>query len=178
MPPCIGHMELFTWIQRADFSEHIRRFKPHQNPLNSSHLDAPNTKSAPTGYRRASNIISQHYKQELSANSPIIPKGSTNQVSIKLPIKAISSPEQTQCYMCAKFVITLVIITPHLRLFTSDTCSLVSQLQLQWISKNENDLRQKNNYFKSGQHFNCVKKWTSYARKNIMCIRWKVAHSL
>ena len=39
--------------RRADLSEHIQRFKPYGNPLNSSHFDAPNTKFAPTGYRRA-----------------------------------------------------------------------------------------------------------------------------
>ena len=32
MPPCIGHMELLAWMQRADFSEHIQRFKPHGTP--------------------------------------------------------------------------------------------------------------------------------------------------
>ena len=53
MPPCIDHMELLAWMQRADFSEHIQRFKLHGNPLNSPHFDAPNTKFAPTGYRRA-----------------------------------------------------------------------------------------------------------------------------
>ena len=62
MPPRIGHMELLARMQRADFSEHIQRFKPHGNPLNSLHFDAPNTKFAPTGYRRAPNIISVHYK--------------------------------------------------------------------------------------------------------------------
>ena len=72
MPPRIGHMELLARMQRADFSEHIQRFKPHGNPLNSSHFDAPNTKFAPTGYRSAPNIISQHYKQELSAKASII----------------------------------------------------------------------------------------------------------
>ena len=63
MPPCIDHMELLAWMQRADFSEHIQRFKLHGNPLNFPHFDAPNTKFAPTGYRRAPNIISHHYKQ-------------------------------------------------------------------------------------------------------------------
>ena len=63
MPPCIDHMELLAWIQRADFSEHIQRFKLHGNPLNFPHFDAPNTKFAPTGYRRGPNIISHHYKQ-------------------------------------------------------------------------------------------------------------------
>ena len=53
MPPCIDHMELLAWMQRADFSEHIQRFKLHGNPLNSPHFGAPNTKFAPTGYRRA-----------------------------------------------------------------------------------------------------------------------------
>ena len=38
------------------------------------HFDAPNTKSAPTGYRRAPNIISHHYKQQLSAKASIVPK--------------------------------------------------------------------------------------------------------
>ena len=65
MPPCINHMELLAWMQRADFSEHIQRFKLHGNPLNPPHFDAPNTKFAPTGYRRAPNIISHHYKQQL-----------------------------------------------------------------------------------------------------------------
>ena len=74
MPPCIDHMELLAWMQRADFSEHIQRFKLHGNPLNSPHFDAPNTKFAPTGYRRAPNIISHHYKQQLSAKASIIPK--------------------------------------------------------------------------------------------------------
>ena len=32
MPPCIDHMELLAWMQRADFSEHIQRFKLHGNP--------------------------------------------------------------------------------------------------------------------------------------------------
>ena len=61
MPPSIGHMELLVWMQRADFSEHIQCFKSPGDPLNSSHFDAPNTKSAPTGYRRAPNIISHYY---------------------------------------------------------------------------------------------------------------------
>ena len=74
MPPSIGHMELLVWMQRADFSEHIQGFKSPGDPLNSSHFDAPNTKSAPTGYRRAPNIISHHYKQELSAKASIVPK--------------------------------------------------------------------------------------------------------
>ena len=74
MPPCIDHMELLAWMQRADFSEHIQRFKLHGNPLNTPHFDAPNTKFAPTGYRRAPNIISHHYKQQLSAKASIIPK--------------------------------------------------------------------------------------------------------
>ena len=74
MPPCIDHMELLAWMQRADFSEHIQRFKLHGNPLNSPHFDAPNTKFAPTGYRRAPNIISHHYKQQLSAKASIVPK--------------------------------------------------------------------------------------------------------
>ena len=74
MPPCIDHMELLAWMQRADFSEHIQRFKLHGNPLNSPHFDAPNTKFAPTGYRRAPNIISHHYKQQVSAKASIIPK--------------------------------------------------------------------------------------------------------
>ena len=74
MPPCIGCMELLAWMQRADFSEHIQCFKPHGNPLNSSHFDTPNTKFALTGYRRAPNIISHHYKQELSAKASIILK--------------------------------------------------------------------------------------------------------
>ena len=129
MPPCIGRMELLAWMQRADFSEHIQRFKPHGNPLNSSHFDAPNTKFAPTGYRSAPNIISQHYKQELSAKASIIPKRSTNQVSIKQLVSAINNfQNRHNCQMCAKFIITLGINTPHLRLFTSDACSLVSQL--------------------------------------------------
>ena len=48
MPPCIDHMELLAWMQRADFSEHIQRFKLHETPLNFPHFDAPNTKFAPT----------------------------------------------------------------------------------------------------------------------------------
>ena len=74
MPSCIDHMELLAWMQRADFSEHIQRFKLHGNPLNFPHFDAPNTKFAPTGYRRAPNIITHHYKQQLSAKASIIPK--------------------------------------------------------------------------------------------------------
>ena len=74
MPPSIGHMELLAWMQRADFSEHIQGCKSPGDPLNSSHFDAPNTKSAPTGYRRAPNIISHHYKQQLSAKASIVPK--------------------------------------------------------------------------------------------------------
>ena len=50
MPSSIGHMELLAWMQRADFSEHIRCFKPHGNTLNSSHFDAPNTKFTSMGY--------------------------------------------------------------------------------------------------------------------------------
>ena len=115
MPSCIGRMDLLIWMERADFSEHTQRFKSHRIPLNFSHFDAPNTKVAPTGYRRASNIILQHYKQELSAKASIISKGSTNQVSIKQLINAISSSEQTECHMCAKLIITLGINTPHLR---------------------------------------------------------------
>ena len=61
MPPCIDHMELLAWMQRAGFSEDIQCFKLHGNPLNSPHLHAPNTKFAPTGHRRAPNIISHHY---------------------------------------------------------------------------------------------------------------------
>ena len=63
------------------------------NPLNSLHFDAPNTKFAQTGYRRDPNSISQHNKQELSAKPSIIPKGSTNQVSIKRLINAIQQRE-------------------------------------------------------------------------------------
>ena len=63
MSPSIGHMELLVWMQRADFSEHIQGCKSPGDPLNSSHFHAPNTKFAPTGYRRAPNIISHHYKQ-------------------------------------------------------------------------------------------------------------------
>ena len=74
MPPSIGHMELLVWMQRADFSEHIQGCKSPGDPLNSSHFDAPNTKSAPTGYRRAPNIISHHYKQQLPAKASIVPK--------------------------------------------------------------------------------------------------------
>ena len=74
MPPSIGHMELLVWMQRADFSEHIQGFKSPGDPLNLSHFDAPNTKSAPTGYRRAPNIISHHYKQQLSAKASIVPE--------------------------------------------------------------------------------------------------------
>ena len=74
MPPSIGHMELLVWMQRAVFSEHIQDFKSPGDPLNSSHFDAPNTKSAPTGYRRAPNIISHHYKHQLSAKASIVPK--------------------------------------------------------------------------------------------------------
>ena len=72
-PPSIGHMELLVWMQRADFSEHIQGCKSPGDPLNSSHFDVPNTKSAPTGYRRAPNIISHHYKQQLSAKASIVP---------------------------------------------------------------------------------------------------------
>ena len=32
MPPRIGHMEFWARMQKADFSEHIQRFKPHGNP--------------------------------------------------------------------------------------------------------------------------------------------------
>ena len=74
MPPIIGHMELLVWMQRADFSEHIQGCKSPGDPLNSLHFDAPNAKSAPTGYRRAPNIISHHYKQQLSAKASIVPK--------------------------------------------------------------------------------------------------------
>ena len=74
MPPSIDHMELLVWMQRADFSEHSQGFKSPGEPLNSSHFDAPNTKSALTGYGRAPNIISHHYKQELLAKASIVPK--------------------------------------------------------------------------------------------------------
>ena len=74
MPPSIGHMELLVWMQRANFSEHIQGFRSPGDPLISSHFDAPNTKSAPTGYRRAPNIISHHYKQQLSVKASIVPK--------------------------------------------------------------------------------------------------------
>ena len=96
MPPCIDHMELLAWMQRADFSEHIQRFKRHGNPLNSPHVDAPNTKLAPTGYRRAPNMISHHHKQQLSAKASINTESSTNRVPIKRLINTISSPEQSQ----------------------------------------------------------------------------------
>ena len=89
-------MELLAWMQRSDFSEHIQCFKLHGNPLNSPHFDAPSTKFVPTGYRRAPNIISHHYKQQLSAKASIIPKISTNQVSIKRLINTISILEQSQ----------------------------------------------------------------------------------
>ena len=60
----IGHIfaSAIYWhgCRERIFSEHIQRFKPRGNILNSSHFDAPNTKFAPTGYRRAPNIISQH----------------------------------------------------------------------------------------------------------------------
>ena len=127
MPPRIGHMELLARMQRADFSEHIQRFKPHGNLLNSSHFDAPNTKFAPTGYRRTPNIISQHYKQELSAKHIDNAERSTNQISIKQLVNAISSPEQTQL-SDVRQIHYHSINTPHLRLFTSDACSLVNQL--------------------------------------------------
>ena len=71
LPPCIDHIELLAWMQKADFSEHIQRFKLHEI---SQHVDATNTKFAPTGYRRAPNIISHHHKQQLSAKASIIPK--------------------------------------------------------------------------------------------------------
>ena len=96
MPPSIGHMELLVWMQRADFSEHIEGFKSPGDPLNSSHFDAPNMKSAPTGYRRAPNIISHHYKQELSAKASIVPKARPIRFRLKRPINTISSPEQSQ----------------------------------------------------------------------------------
>ena len=63
--------------------------------------------------------------------------------------------------MCAKFIITLGINTPHLRLFTFDACSLVScnccRYRKTKIIKNET-----NNYFKSGQDFNCVQRWKQW----------------
>ena len=89
-------MELLAWMQRNYFSEHIRRFKPHGIIQNSSHFDAPNTKFAPTDYRRAPSIISQHYKQEIVSKGIDNTESSTNQVSVKQLVNAISSPEQTQ----------------------------------------------------------------------------------
>ena len=71
-------MELLVWMQRADFSEHIQGCKSPGDPLNSSHFDAPNTKSAPTGYRRAPNIISQHYKQQLWTKASIMTDNTEN----------------------------------------------------------------------------------------------------
>ena len=52
-------------VESADFAKKVvygrwlltmaGDLKPHGNPLNSSHFDAPNTKFAPTGYRRSPN---------------------------------------------------------------------------------------------------------------------------
>ena len=80
MPPCIDHMELLAWMQGADFSEHIQRFILHGNPLNFLHFDAPNTKFAPTGYRRAPNIISHQSRhvpwQKIKVQDPQGPASS------------------------------------------------------------------------------------------------------
>ena len=46
-------LALAIWVigmdVETDFSEHIQGCKSPGDPLNSSHFDAPNTKSAPTG---------------------------------------------------------------------------------------------------------------------------------
>ena len=96
MLPCIGHMELLAWMQRAGFSEHIQRFKPHGNTLNSSHFDAPNTKFAPTGYRTRPQHHFTALQTRIVSKSIDNTESSTNQVSTKQLVNAISSPEQTQ----------------------------------------------------------------------------------
>ena len=106
MPPCIDHMELLAWMQRADFSEHIQRFKLHGNPLNYPHFDAPNTKFAPTGYRRAPNIISHHYKQQLSAKASIIPKARPIRFRYNGSSTLSAAQNSHKCHMRAKFNIT------------------------------------------------------------------------
>ena len=106
MPPSIGHMELLVWMQRADFSEHIQGFKSPGDPLNSSHFDAPNTKSAPTGYRRAPNIISHHYKQQLSAKASIVPKARPIRFRLNGSLTLSAAQNSHKCHMRAKFNIT------------------------------------------------------------------------
>ena len=84
-------------MQRADFYEHIQRFKLDGNPLNFPHFDSPNTNFAPTGYRRAPNTISHHYMLTTIVSKSIDnTESSTNQVSIKWLINTISSPEQSE----------------------------------------------------------------------------------
>ena len=51
-------------VESGFFSEFTHTVESNGNPVNYSHLDAPNSKFAPTGYRRASNLISQHYSLE------------------------------------------------------------------------------------------------------------------
>ena len=106
MPPSIGHMELLVWMQRADFSEHIQGCKSPGDPLNSSHFDAPNTKSAPTGYRRAPNIISHHYKQQLSAKASIVPKARPIRFRSNGSLKLSAAQNSHKCHMRAKVNIT------------------------------------------------------------------------
>ena len=106
MPPSIGHMELLVWMQRVDFSEHSQGLKSPGDPLNSSHFDAPNTKSAPTGYRRAPNIISHHYKQELLAKGSIVSKARPIRFRLNGSLTLSAAQNSHQCHMLAKFNIT------------------------------------------------------------------------
>ena len=66
-------MELLARAPTTDFSQLNHSFKSRGNPINYSRLDDPNPKLVPMGYRRATSLISQHYKQESSANGRLYP---------------------------------------------------------------------------------------------------------
>ena len=58
MLPCIGRMELLAWMQRADFSEHVQRFRPRKFLT----FRCPKYEIWPDGLSTHP-IISQHYNQ-------------------------------------------------------------------------------------------------------------------
>ena len=74
MPPCIEHMELLACMQRADFFWTYPMLQTPWKPPKFPTFRCPQYEICPTGYRRAPNIISHHYKQQLSAKASLVPK--------------------------------------------------------------------------------------------------------
>ena len=114
----VCHLALAIWSYWHGCREWIfLNISNASNPMETpsiSHISMPPIRNLP---RRVIDAPPTSFhstnKQELSAKASIIPKGSTNQVSIKQIPNAISNPEQTECHMCAKFIITQGINTPH-----------------------------------------------------------------